>query len=287
VNSSSSKAVTTLLAMKTDLVTLKTSIDDNTSERQQFMNHFQELDRVLEARRQEQRSLGPLELTKLNVIALPDERVIIEKRDRDSAPIDGNFDGQPVYFERVQITGDRLPRLVKIYRQIGDVALVQKLLGIAEINEKQYIMMQNLKSYPSIEDAIQDQSLGAVPYLQKLRFAYELSATVSSLHQNGLLVKVLSDVTVFVEKTPEEDIRPLLSDLKSARDVSKSTATIYEANLFLLRKDVGSNPTSQVRCQIRSPGVSQSWNEIKNVRHLEVRSPGLLVIKYKADLLIR
>ena len=53
MNSSSSKAVTTLLAMKTDLVTLKTSIDDNTSERQQFMNHFQELDRVLEARRQE------------------------------------------------------------------------------------------------------------------------------------------------------------------------------------------------------------------------------------------
>lgn len=83
-----------------------------------------------------------------------------------------------------------------------------------------YAVMQSLQNYQSIANAIENGLLTRTSVLERLRFAYDLSATISALHHNGLLVKSLSDESVFVDITPTGYIRPLISELKSARDVS-------------------------------------------------------------------
>ena len=219
VDAHSSAAIVALSSMQSELQALHDSVGNDLSERQKLLIQVQKLDEALEERKQEEKSLYPYVSTNtLRIITLPDPRVVIDTS--QTSRLTGTFNLEPVAFEKISNPEDRLPRTVKIYNQIGDIALVQKLYGITQVNGVKYAMMQNLQRHQSVADAIEDHSFHSIPFLSRLIFAYELSATISAMHQTRLLVKTLSDETIFVEKTATERIRPLLSDLKSARDVS-------------------------------------------------------------------
>ena len=214
--------MTTLQAVKAEVVELQSSITDTASERTQFLGRIQLLEDELQQARIESRSLKPIHWPPLNVISLPHTSIQILETDGSGqeVPKYGSCDGVAVVFEKV-VHGflDRLPRIVKLYQQIGTIALVQQLLAIVEHQGAKYALMEDLRGYESVGTATTTEKSLALGRAEKIRFAYELAATVSSLHEAGILVKIVSDQTVYLRRHRDGRVRPLISNLSHARAV--------------------------------------------------------------------
>jgi len=57
--------------------------------------------------------------------------------------------------------------------------------------------LKDIEPHLSIQTAVLEDRLSNLSDVQKLRFAYELAATVSALHESDVLVKVISDHSVY------------------------------------------------------------------------------------------
>ncbi|KAM5349063.1 hypothetical protein ACJ41O_008886 [Fusarium nematophilum] len=222
VNSTSSQVTRQLGAMQSQLVQLEVAASDYSSERTQFLDRIRELETDLSKSHQLMRSLTPLPPIALDVVTLPSPslRVLTSQVISGATiPSTGDYQGQRVTFEKiVHRQFEKLPHIVQIYQQMGNVALVQQLYAIAEIDGSKYAVMEDMQCHQSIEDAAASGRLPSMPELSRLGFMHELATTVSTLHRAGILIKSLSHVSVYIVET-NGIIRPRLTGLSQARAI--------------------------------------------------------------------
>jgi len=205
---------------------VKNAVADTSTERVQYLGRINTLEGELEESRREARSLRPLSGPALQITTLPDPDVQVTKTAPDgpssaALPLEGIFNGKPVEFKKLQTSSmDRFPRIKKVYERIAGIALVQELFRIVESNGTELVMMESMSAHQQIESVVKEGSFASLSSTHVLRYAYELAATVSALHAAGLVIKVISDQSVYVEKQEDGSIRPKLARLDQARAVS-------------------------------------------------------------------
>jgi hypothetical protein len=218
INSASESAAGTLAKLQEDLHSVKYTLQDDANDRKAFIDHVKDLEAEVQVSRQEVRSLRPLKAPSLKIVPFPNPAIIIEEY-MAGDPFSGTFDNKAVTFKKIMNTPQRLPRLVQVYEKIGNIARVQQLYAVALIEGHQYALMQKLEVDRTLSSVIKSRDLSRSSLSHRLSFAYELAATVSALHSSGLLVKIISDMTVSVQSGPQDQILPLLSGLENAREV--------------------------------------------------------------------
>jgi hypothetical protein len=198
---------------------LQTSIVYDNDTRQEFLASVSSLGRELENSTREIRSLKEVNWTYDQLIPINDKRL---RLDPVSALGDtgGIFDGRRVMLKKVQADTGRSPRLVRIYKQISDIALVHRLYGVTEDESAtKFAILEDLSKYDTVAKFIRIPPGGHVPTMPRLQFAYELAATLSSLHESRVLVKTISDHSVYV-KNQSQSWTPIISDMDQAREVT-------------------------------------------------------------------
>lgn len=212
VDSKADAAVRDLQSMHHEVKALKQSVSNDLPERKKYLEQVGLLTYELSA---QTRSAG----SKASPLWLDarDSRLRILQR-AGAEPISGSFDGNTIIFMRIGTLYKDLDHITKIYKMIGDIALVQRLFGLVEIDGAHYAVMQDLNGFNNLAEMTATEDFSGFSNMTKLRFLYELAATLSALHSSHLLVKSLSDQTVFIDASHGEP-RPLLSNLPAARDV--------------------------------------------------------------------
>lgn len=121
--------------------------------------------------------------------------------------------------------GHRFPRVIHVYSRIAARVNVQGFYGILEKSGRKYAIMEDLSTEMSLDATLQ---VGALPSLSaRLRVAFELANTMAFLHRAGLLLKSLSGTTV-VLKMIDGEIRPVITDLESARLVCQLLLDLFD-----------------------------------------------------------
>ena len=202
--------------LNTDLDSIKHTIQEDSNDRKTLLDNVAELIDEVKASRQEARSLRPLETPSLQILTYPDPRVVIEPF--TDKPELGKFCELPVIFKKIGIPTNA-NRLIRVYEKIGHIARVQKLHAVVEFRDARYALLQNVGPNRSVAQVVNSQTLDEYTFKQRLSFAYELAATVSTIHSADLLIKVISDTSVKIDSTPDGGIYPLLSELDQAREV--------------------------------------------------------------------
>jgi serine/threonine protein kinase len=102
---------------------------------------------------------------------------------------------------------------------------IQNLFGVFTKNDNQYAVMQQLKGvnvpFVVLSEAFKENdkaSVARASRLQRLSLCYQISQTVAYLHslQVNLVVKVISDSSIYVRKVDEEFI-PVMTNLEYSR----------------------------------------------------------------------
>jgi hypothetical protein len=129
----------------------------------------------------------------------------------------------PVRF-RLLSAGDRSLKMSSIYAKISEAFKVQRLFGVVSRCGSDYLVLENLEDpdcFISLSKAFGLQ-LQHTSVVQRLRISYELAFTVKSFHSLGYVVRVLSDTSIFLRRTPEDestDLTPVLAELAHTREV--------------------------------------------------------------------
>lgn len=109
--------------------------------------------------------------------------------------------------------GMRVTRMVEIYKCLSMGTLVQKFHGVLQKDDRLYYVMEHLGNASTL--AALPSSLTA---LQRIQLAHNLAVTVAYLHSAGLLVKVLSDSSIFLSERNGE-LEPRVTNIEQARKV--------------------------------------------------------------------
>ncbi|CAM1507512.1 Fc.00g071530.m01.CDS01 [Cosmosporella sp. VM-42] len=208
--------------MATQMSEVKVAMGTGSDDRKILLEGVRRLQIDVRDSRREMMSLRPARQLTLDTIRLPDSKVKVTELSLESRPMRGLFEGLSVIFEEIvapsSITSD-LPRIVKLYQEMCDVAQIQRLFGIAENEGVLYAIMEDMGGHLSLESIITQDVLSGFERIQRLRIAYETAATISALHASGILVKVISDTTIHLESQPNGSVRPRLSQLGHARRI--------------------------------------------------------------------
>ncbi|KAK5987853.1 hypothetical protein PT974_11987 [Cladobotryum mycophilum] len=197
-----------LLALRVDVADVRDAVQDTGTERAQFLDRIRALETDLRRSHEERRLLQQAEHNRArsyspDVIVLPHSDVIVKTWENYvqgmAIPATGVYLGTPVVFELIHHSNfDKVP---------------------LEHGGSRLAMMESMESHVPLAVAISDGTFDNAGPARVLRFVYELAATVSALHVAGLLIKVLSDESVFVERLADGSIRPRLSQLHQARAI--------------------------------------------------------------------
>jgi serine/threonine protein kinase len=113
------------------------------------------------------------------------------------------------------------PRLILNYSSLSNSLHVQKFHGVFEDSTGKYAVMEDLEQHEAVftfGDVFQREEFLSTPLRRKLRLCYEVANTVAYLHSVNLVVKVISDSSIFV-RFKNDDFLPVFSNLEFARSV--------------------------------------------------------------------
>jgi serine/threonine protein kinase len=131
--------------------------------------------------------------------------------------------GAKVVFIQISITKWEVPRLLLIYSLVSMTVNVQRFFGIFTDGTGNYAVMEDLEQgEPAsrlLRDAFADENFQSLSFAQRLRLCYEIAVTVRYLHEVGLVVKILSDMSTYIRNVEGENF-PVLCNLQEAREVS-------------------------------------------------------------------
>jgi hypothetical protein len=229
ITTSTAKTNQELKSMQENMTSLRVTNAEGNEQRAQFLDRIRSLEAEISGFQRDARSLTPISSTSLDLVTIPNPDLQITMTINiagEEVPRLGVYKGLNIAFEKiVHKNFERLPQIVRIYQQIGTVALVQQLHAIALLGGTKYALMENVESLLSIEDAAANGNLAKYTKLQRLRFAHELTTTVSCLHEAGVLIKCLSDTSILIVAS-DDGIRPKLTGLAQARAVSSMVASL-------------------------------------------------------------
>jgi len=144
-----------------------------------------------------------------------------------------------------------LPRIAHIYERISKRVQFQRFWGIYEAAGTRYSIMEDVSSSVKLCSAIEHQQ--APSLINKLRIAYEIANAMAYLHQVGMLLKSLTDATVYL-KVVNGVTKPIITGLESARQVCSPTL-LLPFKLPLMAPDFRNNHVIPVRCPVRGTRI--------------------------------
>lgn len=220
---SSSETTDALRSLMSQVNEMRDAQEDDSRDRKEMLEKVRRLqDDVLKSRR-EILSLRPLPQTTLDIIQISEPSIRVSDESATGKPLRGTFNGCQVSFQEIinkEGISDGLPRVVKLYKEMTEVAQIQTLYGVVEKDGTLYAVMEDMARHISLSDAVATGMIAQLSRIQKLRIGYEIAATLSALHRSDILVKVLSDTTTHLERMPDGRTRAKLSGLSHARRVS-------------------------------------------------------------------
>ncbi|KAF2476012.1 uncharacterized protein BDR25DRAFT_89864 [Lindgomyces ingoldianus] len=222
----SSEAADALRSLATEMNEMRDAREEDGKDRKAMLEKLRQLQDDVSESRRNILSLKPLPNTTLNIVSVPDPSIFVSKESADGKPIKGTFKGSQISFHEVidkRGVSDGLPRVVKLYRDMTEIAQIQTLYGIVEIDGSLYAAMEDMAQHMSFADALETGFIAKLSRLQKLQIGHEIAATLSALHRAEIIVKVMSDVTTHLETMPDGSIRAKLSGLRSARRIWETT----------------------------------------------------------------
>ncbi|KAH0566340.1 hypothetical protein GP486_000276 [Trichoglossum hirsutum] len=222
----SSKATDALRSLTTEMNEMRDAKGEDEKDRKAMLEKLRQLQDDVSESRRNILSLKPLPNTILNIVSISDPSICVSKESADGKPIKGTFKRSNISFHEVidkKGVSDDLPRVVKLYRDMTEVAQIQTLHGIFEKNGSLYAAMEDMAQHTSLADALETGLIAKLSRLQKLQIGHEIAATLSALHRAEILVKVMSDVTTHLNIMPDGSIRARLSGLQSARRIWETT----------------------------------------------------------------
>ena len=113
------------------------------------------------------------------------------------------------------------PEFLKIvYKltQVSGALSIQRLFGVRQNGRRSLLVVESMdesSGHISFSRALGTR-IHLLSTLHRLRICHELAVTVSYLHSWGIIVKVLSDWSVFFRTSPDHDnakLRPVLADV--------------------------------------------------------------------------
>jgi len=113
---------------------------------------------------------------------------------------------------------EEAPRIILNYSRLSISLHVQRFFGIFTDSTGDYAVMEDLTRAHRLQDALKDVRFVSSSSRQKLRLCYEIANTVAFLHSVELVVKVISDSSIYIVYKDTEML-PIFSDLESARSV--------------------------------------------------------------------
>lgn len=133
-------------------------------------------------------------------------------------------DGESVVFEPLAWKRAETPRLLSIHAEISRAVNIQRFFGIFHdsLSETSYAVMEELgedASFVLLKDALSNNLIDKASYLQKLRLCYEIALAVAYLHSVHIVVKVISEKSIFIKEFKGEFV-PAIANLEYARLVT-------------------------------------------------------------------
>ena len=176
---------------------------------------------------------------KQNVFARMNIRDLVAYYDENDRRIEAHYDdvhnllrgtllknGQPVdvVFNKYRDTGigavPGLPRIAHIYERISKRVRFQRFWGIFEKSGERYSIMDDISSSEKLCSAIEHREVPSL--VNRMQIAYEIANAMAHLHQVGMILKSLSDATIYLKVIQGVTI-PIITDLESARLVCART----------------------------------------------------------------
>ncbi|KAF2258978.1 hypothetical protein CC78DRAFT_548673 [Lojkania enalia] len=222
----SSEAASALRSLTAEMNEIRDAQEEDEKDRKVMLEKLRQLQDDVSESRRNILSLKPLPYSFLNILSISDPGICVLKGSADGKPVTGTFKGSKVSFHEVidkKGVSDDLPRVVKLYRDMAEVAQVQTLYGISEKDGSLYAVMEDMAQHSTFADALETGFIAKLSQLQKLQIGHEIAATLSALHRAEILVKIMSDVTTHLETLPDGSIRAKLSGLQSARRIWETT----------------------------------------------------------------
>lgn len=171
-------------------------------------------------------ALMPFSLTQRIEIITSDDLASIEQPTRADKEFGGILKtGESVQFIPINRDNTEKDKLLSTYAAISGSVNIQNLFGVFTNNDSQYAVMQQLKGenvpFVVLSEAFKENdkaSVAKASRLQRLSLCYQVSQTVAYLHslQVNLVVKVISDSSIYVRKVDEELI-PVMTNLEYSR----------------------------------------------------------------------
>ena len=107
-----------------------------------------------------------------------------------------------------------LPNIADNYKKISKRIWFQSFWDIFEISGERYSIMDDLSSSKRLFSAIEYE--GAASPVNRLQMAYGSANAITYLHQVGIILKGLTDATIYVKVRDGMTI-PTITDLESAQ----------------------------------------------------------------------
>lgn len=219
----SAEITTALKSLMTQLGEIQDAQGSESADLKELLGKFRQLQVDTVAIKNGVQALRPNEHATLEVLNITGSGLSVTERAADGKPVRGLYEDKHVFFQEILRSNkisDGLPRIVKLYRDMTDVAQIQRLYAVAEESGTLYAVMEDIGRYTRLTEALVDGTIGRMTRIQKLREAYELTSTVAALHRASIIIKILSDTTIYLETLQDGCFHPLLSDLGHARRVS-------------------------------------------------------------------
>ena len=128
--------------------------------------------------------------------------------------------GEQVVFIPLAWTKWETPRLITIYAEISRYVNIQRLFGVFHDSSCRYSVMEDIEGESSLfivlKDALTNGMLAKASRIERLRLCNEIALSVAYLHSLKIVVKVISDSSVFVREV-NGDFIPVMANLEHAR----------------------------------------------------------------------
>ncbi|CZR47359.1 uncharacterized protein FPRO_08733 [Fusarium proliferatum ET1] len=147
-------------------------------------------------------------------------------------------------------TGLSSQRALNLYQDLQNGAHIQKIHGIVEINDQDYVILQDCSILTTLKTWRSDSSR-VLTLRDRVHIAYDVAQSVAWLHGGGLLVKYLTESSIHLRSDGNSRQHPVLTQLHYTRCLYEKTNSVridhrYEAQEILaqLLEKNGSIPHS-------------------------------------------
>lgn len=144
--------------------------------------------------------------------------------------------GERVVFIPIDLAMWNVPKYLSIYGPLSRSVNLQRFFGIFQDTSGDYAVMEDLTGegtpFMLLKTALSSNRIAESSSICRLRLCHEIAMIVAYLHSTKIVVKVISDSSIFLRKVNEAFI-PVMTNLEHTREVLPAPPCLTEPSLWL------------------------------------------------------